>query len=396
MRQRLPTLMIIVLLCLTSRLVFAQDATPEIQAPLYAARGPYAVGRTWFSVSNGTDKPLILVAWYPALKQEGSQASPTLTVPNEYDFPDVKVMEDSGNWGAALLNAMPDRSQAPFPLVIFSTGAFTTPMQYTNHEEHLASYGFVVVTAANPDEEFWASFVVRSMMIPHEIDFTENLNSQEGSFKGLIDTKHIGVVGHSLGGYTALAAGGAQFDLAGLETWCANHKSYVASDFATDVACPDLLGHKAEMLALANLDSMPSSVWPSWGDQRISAIVSQSAPGFVFGASGLASVTIPVMIQFGSNDSVVYPEWAGYQTFKSVSSTQKAQVVFENGNHVMFATGGEQFEPTVWAVDRAQDLINHFTTAFLLDTLKDNQEAHKALLPDAESFPGITYTTIMK
>jgi len=41
------------------------------------------------------------------------------------------------------------------------------------------------------------------------------LTERDGSFKGLIDTHHIGVVGHSSGGYTALAAAGA-LSLAGL------------------------------------------------------------------------------------------------------------------------------------------------------------------------------------
>ena len=45
----------------------------------------------------------------------------------------------------------------------------------------------------------------------------------------------------------------------------------------------------------------------------------------------------------------------------------------------------------VWDMDRAHDLINHFTTAFLLDVLKGDVEAHAALSPDAVSFPGIVY-----
>jgi hypothetical protein len=42
-------------------------------------------------------------------------------------------------------------------------------------------------------------------------------------------------------------------------------------------------------------------------------------------------------------------------------------------------------------MDRAHDLINHFTTAFLLDTLKGDAAAHAALAPDAVAFPGIEY-----
>ena len=51
---------------------------------------------------------------------------------------------------------------------------------------------------------------------------------------------------------------------------------------------------------------------------------------------------------------------------------------------------------SIWDMDRAHDLTNHFTTAFLLDVLKGDKETHKALLPDAVKFPGIQYTTTMK
>lgn len=383
-QYRLPTLLIIVLLCFASGLVVAQDATP-----LYAVQGPYSVGRTWFSVSNGTEKPLILVAWYPALKQEGDQQGATLTIPDEYNFPNIK---ETGNWGSATLNAAPDRSKAPYPLVIFSTGFKTTPKDYFNIEQHLASYGFIVVAAFDPDEALWSSFMARPMVTPHEIDFAENLTRQDGSFKGFIDTKHVGVVGHSQGGYTALAAAGAQFNMPWFEIWCADHKGTVGGDFV----CLDLLPHKENMLALAQLDSMPTALWPSWGDPRVSAIVGQSSAAFVFGSSGLAAVTIPTMIMFGSNDQLITPDWAGYKTYESISSTQKSQVVFENGNHVIFNQGGGDIEPDGWDMGRAHDLINHFTTAFLLDKLKDDQEAHQALLPDAVNFANITYSTTMK
>lgn len=42
-------------------------------------------------------------------------------------------------------------------------------------------------------------------------------------------------------------------------------------------------------------------------------------------------------------------------------------------------------------MDRAHNLINYFTTAFLLGVLKRDKDAHAALAPDAVSFPGITY-----
>ena len=50
----------------------------------------------------------------------------------------------------------------------------------------------------------------------------------------------------------------------------------------------------------------------------------------------------------------------------------------------------------VWDMDRAHDLINHFTTAFLLDVMKNDPEAHKALLPEAVTFEEVQYTTTFK
>ena len=48
------------------------------------------------------------------------------------------------------------------------------------------------------------------------------------------------------------------------------------------------------------------------------------------------------------------------------------------------------FDP-VWDKDRGQDLINHLSTAFLLDTLKGDAAAAAALAPENVTFPGIKY-----
>jgi hypothetical protein len=38
------------------------------ESPVYAASGPYAVGRAWFRIGAGIDSALILIAWYPAVR----------------------------------------------------------------------------------------------------------------------------------------------------------------------------------------------------------------------------------------------------------------------------------------------------------------------------------------
>jgi len=45
----------------------------------------------------------------------------------------------------------------------------------------------------------------------------------------------------------------------------------------------------------------------------------------------------------------------------------------------------------VWDMARVHDLINHFTTAFLLAELKGDTTAAAALSPDLAAFPGVSY-----
>ncbi len=374
--------------------LMAQDNPSQTQTPLYAEPGPYSVGRTWFILGKGTGKPIILLAMYPALKQEGDQSAAALTVPVEYELAlnNIDLMDGVGLWQSSALNAIPDSTQSPYPLVVYSPGYGASPRDYISIEEHLASYGFIVIGIMTTDRDLWSHYIERPALTSREIDFAEGLTGQDGSFKGMIDTKHIAVVGHSSGGYTALAAAGAQFNLAWLEDWCSGRVDTPSGEAAAlsvsekDV-CSNLLSHKDEMLALAKLDAMPTTLWPSWGDQRVTAIVSQSGDGYIFGSSGMASVTIPVMVQVGSADTVNTPEWSANLTYNNVSSAQKSEVVFDGGDHGIFGD---------WGMGVWDDLINHFTTAFLLDTLKGDQEAHMSLLVENVNFPHITYATTMK
>ena len=83
----------------------------------------------------------------------------------------------------------------------------------------------------------------------------------------------------------------------------------------------------------------------------------------------------------------------------------RAPWLFENADHMIFGNacpslpghGGGRFllrlPDSVWDMDRANDLINHFATAFLLAELKGDAAAAKALAPKNVEFPGIKYET---
>ncbi len=78
-------------------------------------------------------------------------------------------------------------------------------------------------------------------------------------------------------------------------------------------------------------------------------------------------------------------------------------VVFEEADHTIFMNAcdvtpwfAEFVAPwvcsdAVWDMQHAHDMINHFTTAFLLSKLKDDVEADAALSPEGIDFPGVDY-----
>jgi predicted dienelactone hydrolase len=123
----------------------------------------------------------------------------------------------------------------------------------------------------------------------------------------------------------------------------------------------------------------------------------------IFGEAGMEVIHIPTMVMLGSNDTVVPPKLSTFAAYEHLGSAQKALVVFEGGDHFVFihpcSAGSWTLSPdwfffcsdAVWDMDRAHDLANHFTTAFLLATLKGDTDAAAALAADQVQFPGITY-----
>ena len=221
---------------------------------------------------------------------------------------------------------------------------------------------------------------------------------------GLIDMQNVGVIGHSSGGYTALAMAGAQFDFAAYKTRCAQ----LSEDDANTVDCALFVPNEARLATYAGLDPTPAGLWPSFGDPRVKAIIPLAGDSYLFDSAGLSKIVIPMLAMGGTSD--VKYEWGTKPAYEYAASAQKALVTFTGADHMIFRTPCENqpaitpehpvyiwfcFDP-VWDKERALDLVNHFATAFLLDTLKGDEAAHAALLPDAVNFPGIEYVTTMR
>ncbi|MBK8031310.1 MAG: hypothetical protein IPK17_17830 [Chloroflexi bacterium] len=387
--------------------ISAQDtapvAPPQVglrpDAPTYALHGPYWVGTQSFAL-EGEDNPQTVRVWYPALNPDGAAEATTYVI----SWAKYQMDSSSEIAGHALVDAAPDTTAAPYPLVVFSHGWGSEDIFYAWLVEHLASYGFVVV---GPDhQEFTdetSSDLVRTTVdrpyaITHTIDYAATLTAPDGDLAGLIDMERIAVAGQSYGGYTALAAGGARYDMNAYAERCAG----LAADDPDQFLCV-FANSQAQMAELAGLDAAPEGLWPSTGDPRVDTIVTIAGDSYMFGEQGLAEITMPVLAIGGTLDTSTPYMWGVRPTYDNVASQQKILVTLTDAGHFVASSScadapsivdlGIFFfcSDPVWDMNRAHDLMNHFTTAFLLDILMDDADAHAALAPEAVSFPGITY-----
>lgn len=378
----------------------ASNALHSEQTP-YSRRGPHPVGARGLVIEENT--PLKITIWYPA-SQSGNRPS-TISYPYE-----IKMFASWGTVSIATFEgaAMPDAPYAlsaePYPLVILSPGFALGGKTYGWLAEHIASYGFVVI-APEHDEQLdlsllWRSTITRPQDIQRVLSFVDKQVGVGGLFEELIDVDQMAVIGHSYGGYTALATGGARLNTADFEASC--HTAYQSNDPIVFL-CDALLPHLDEMAALADLEAVPEGLWPDWGDERVRAIISLAGDAAVFEQAGLAQITVPVMAIGGTADNDSPYLSSTHPTYEFTSSSKKVRLGMLDAAHMIFTGRCEtvrrfmQVMPNyfcsdpAWDKNEAHDLIKQVTTAFLLAELKQSTEAAAMLAPDRVHFSKVIY-----
>lgn len=374
------------------------------QAPRYAVPGPHPVGTRDLVVAG--EAPMAISVWYPASHGGGREAK------IRYQF-EIKMGAPLGTVsfatykGRALRDAPADRSAGPYPLVILSPGFSIGASNYAWLAEHLASYGFAVVSPEHQeqlDEELnalWQSAITRPQDILMVLGYVDEQVGPGGALEGVVDVETVAVMGHSYGGYTTLVAGGAQIDTAGFQALC---ETASESNDPGAWLCDVLVPHAADMAELAGLDSVPARLWhQDWSDPRVDAIVPMAGDALFFGQDGLAEIGVPVMAIGGTEDTDSPYMWGTYPSYEYVSSERKVRIALEGAEHMIFTgpceavplllrfISGEFCSDPGWDRYYAHDLVKHFTAAFLLVELKQDADAAAALVPDAVEFPDVNY-----
>ena len=197
----------------------SSSSTTAVAAPMPARSGTFAVGHDTITIPDAaTGKTITADLWYPAVDGAKGTLTRYSLLPTAYF--DSKVA----------IEKAPINSAGKFPFVVYSHGSGGQSFVASFLTEDIASHGYVVLSA-NHDGNTAADQLVgttvtqdvndyiRPNVVEAEINWALAQSSGKATaypvLKGAIDDARIGLVGHSYGGYTALATAGGHSGPAG-------------------------------------------------------------------------------------------------------------------------------------------------------------------------------------
>ena len=375
----------------------------RIERPTYAVAGGQAVGIR--ELATGGESPLALKMWYPASPDADEAVATAYRYEVKLGQP-LGMVTIASSASQATTDAPFDLEQGPYPLVVLSPGFAMGGLAYGWLAEHLASHGFVVLApehqeTLNPEKFLWQAAVSRPQDILTLLSFVDEQVQAGGTLAGLVDGEQTAVIGHSYGGYTALAAAGAQIDTPSFEGHCATATS---TGDPTAWLCEMLMPHLEEMAQQAGFSAVPEGLWSRPVDPRIDAIIPMAGDAYFFGEAGLALIDVPVLAIGGTLDEDTPFLWGPQPTYEQTSSDKKALLALNGAEHMIFTNpcesvrwyarplAGEFCADTDWNRSQAHAIVAHYATAFLLSELKQDSAAAAALSPAAEHLPEVTYS----
>jgi predicted dienelactone hydrolase len=255
-------------------------------ASFYATATEFTAGFAFQSFQAGTSGKIDTGVWYPAKAPERQHqfgpSNPTMA----FNAP-----------------ALP----GTYPLVLISHG--TSGMLLNHHQlaAALARAGMLVVALTHPGDNFEDQTLVGTPSYfserPLQVSRTLDALLASARWSALIDAQRIAVLGHSAGGFTALALSGARPSIAKTLRHCAEH--YDADPWFCGVS-----GSKETAQQRAALASYVPET-PLTTDPRIKAAVLIAPVGAFFEDSALAAIRIPLRIYVPAKDTVLTPAFHG-------------------------------------------------------------------------------------
>ena len=267
-------------------------------------------------------RPVDVQVWYPAQKENFENSPLAVYRSRFYGVTLIPAKWDPLSWElksqVAREGAPVDAESEAFPIIVFSHGSTSSPIDFTHNFEHLASHGYIVAapwhTRTNQDD-VRANFlntqnggprfmpcpdgrligcvdaVIKTLAINRVRDVKGVLDTLPALFGSRADINRVGLMGHSAGSITAiLAAGGS---------------------LAFGVAA----------------------------DPRVSAVLTMGMiTDDVIDQTDTENVTVPALFFAGALDASTPPA-TSLRVYNEISSVDKAHIILSNTVHRTFSSG---------------------------------------------------------
>ncbi len=218
-------------------------------------------------------------------------------------------------------------AEGSFPLAIISHGSGGSDIGHRSIAFDLVKRGFIVGMPLHPKNNYKnnsaegtaENWVHRPKHIKASIDALLSNSKLSSS----IDTENIAVVGHSAGGYTALAVAGGVADTAHTVELCTKNRA-LNDGFCSLAKNTDV---KLEKIIAAR-------------DERIKALVLMAPVGILFRSKdALALVDIPVLLLRAEKDQVLVEPYHSEIIAENIEKRGKLTYrTIENAGHYSFIT----------------------------------------------------------
>ncbi|MEM8808231.1 MAG: alpha/beta fold hydrolase [Cyanobacteria bacterium P01_G01_bin.38] len=222
------------------------------------------------------------------------------------------------------------------PVIVISHGVAASVWSLAYLAEHLASHGYAVILLEHPEttpqrfSQFFSGLAgppSAMTLLNRPRDITAALDTltqqaQRNPDLQKLNLESVGVLGHSLGGYTALAVAGADVNATQITETCQGN---------TVAQRPSL---NLSMLIQCRFAEIPSDASFEVQDERVEAVIALNPfTSKVFGEAGLGAIDVPVMLVSSLDDYFVPALPEQIEPYDWLQSRNRYLVLIENATH---------------------------------------------------------------